>query len=125
MRRLVLLLVLATGIPFLWVLLQGHTLGPWDQVGPMASLTGQRAESTKAWDVLQADACLQFYPWRDLVFESWGAGRVPFWNPYSLCGTPLLANSQSGGFYPPHIVWGILQGFSAPPCSRRVWASCS
>ena len=43
-----------------------------------------------------------------MVFESWGKGQLPAWNPYELAGTPLLANSQSGAFYPPHIVLGLL-----------------
>lgn len=63
----------------------------------------------RAFDVLQADSVLQFYGWRDLVFESWRNGVPPYWNPYVLGGTPLLANSQSGGFYPPHILVGLLR----------------
>lgn len=60
------------------------------------------------WDVLQADAALQFYPWRDLVFTSWQSGTPPYYNPYQLAGVPLLTNSQSGGFYPLHILVGLL-----------------
>lgn len=60
------------------------------------------------WDVLQADACLQFAVWRDLVLASWRAGEIPFWNPYQLAGTPLLANSQSGALYPPHVLAGLI-----------------
>lgn len=60
------------------------------------------------WDVLQADACLQFYPWRDLVFTSWQGGNPPYYNPYQLAGVPLLANSQSAGFYPLHMLVGFL-----------------
>lgn len=72
-------------------------MSPWNGPAP-----------TTSWDVLQADGVLQFYPWRDLVFSAWGSGHLPLWNPYQLCGTPLLANSQSAGFYPLHIVLGLL-----------------
>ena len=84
----------------------GQALGPFDQIRQMAPWNGPK--QGQPWDVLQADGVLQFYPWRDLVFESWRNGQVPFWNPYELAGTPLLANSQSGALYPPHILIGVL-----------------
>ncbi|HEY0868632.1 MAG TPA: hypothetical protein VGE01_14705 [Fimbriimonas sp.] len=84
----------------------GQTIGAFDQIRQMSPWNGP--EPPEPWDVLQADAVLQFYPWRDLVLDSWGQLRPPFWNPYQLAGTPLLANSQSAGFYPPHIVLGVL-----------------
>ncbi len=55
------------------------------------------------WDVLIWDGAAQFYIWRDLVRTLWLGGELPLWNPYALCGTPLLANSQSAPFYPPHL----------------------
>lgn len=72
-------------------------MAPWNGPAPDSS-----------WDVLQADGVLQFYPWRDMVFESWGKGQIPSWNPYELAGAPLLANSQSAALYPPHILVGVL-----------------
>jgi Ca2+/Na+ antiporter len=93
-------------LPLWRALLMGETIGPFDQVRHMAPWNGPAP--TRPYDVLQADAVLQFYPWRDMVFESWGHGQVPAWNPYELAGTPLLANSQSAGFYPPHVVAGLL-----------------
>lgn len=105
-RRFIwLVLLIATLLPLLRPLLKGEAIGPWDQVGPM--MGAPAVEKTTAWDILQADACLQFYPWRDLVFESWGNFQAPYYNPYQLNGVPLLANSQSGGFYPPHILAGL------------------
>lgn len=102
----VLLLVLLP-LTVLWrCVFLGEVIGPWDQIMQMAPWNGPKPSS--AWDVLQADGVLQFYPWRDLVFQAWGNGQLPFWNPYQLCGTPLLANSQSAGFYPPHILAGVL-----------------
>jgi hypothetical protein len=59
---------------------------------------------TPPWDVLIWDGVAQFYVWRDLTRSLWLAGELPLWNPYALCGTPLLANSQSAPFYPPHVI---------------------
>ncbi|HQU19727.1 MAG TPA: hypothetical protein PLA92_11835, partial [Fimbriimonadaceae bacterium] len=89
------------------LLFSGETLGPFDSVRQMSPWEGPKP--TRPWDVLQADAVLQFYGWRDLVFEGWRTGEVPHWNPYQLAGTPLLANSQSGAMYPLHILAGIFR----------------
>lgn len=89
----------------LWSALSGKAIGPWDQIRQMAPWSGQ--PSGQPWDVLQADGALQFYVWRDLVFEAWSKLQIPLWNPYELAGTPLLANSQSGALYPPHILMGV------------------
>ncbi len=59
---------------------------------------------TPPWDVLVWDGAAQFYLWRDLVRLLWLSGELPLWNPYVLCGTPLLANSQSAPFYPPYLL---------------------
>ncbi|MER3496446.1 MAG: hypothetical protein C4320_06470, partial [Armatimonadota bacterium] len=84
----------------------GHAIGPVDAIRAMVDPAAPRPEAP--WNVLQADSLLQFRVWRGLVFEGWGQGILPTWNPYSLLGTPLLANSQSGALYPPHIVVGVL-----------------
>lgn len=43
---------------------------------------------------------LQFYPWREYMAESLRVGQLPFWNPFNGAGAPLIANYQSGLFYP-------------------------
>ena len=101
-----LLLLIVTFIPFAKPLATGQTIGPWDQIASMIDPSAPKSE--RPWDVLQADGSLQFYVWKDLVFKSWGRHEVPVWNPYSLGGAPLLANGQSGGLYPPHILVGLL-----------------
>lgn len=101
--------VLLALLPLLIVgpaLFAGNAIGPFDQIATMAPWNAE--PSGRAWDVLQADAVLQFYVWRDLVFESWRSGQVPFWNPHQLGGTPLLANSQSAPLYPLHILLSSL-----------------
>lgn len=82
----------------------GTAIGPWDNLRAMT----EGKVTPGPFDVLQMDATLQFYGWRDLVLESWSNFEPPYWNPYQLMGTPLLANSQSGGFYPLHILLGVL-----------------
>lgn len=43
---------------------------------------------------------LQFYPWREYAFDALRSGHLPYWNPYSGAGAPLLANYQSALLYP-------------------------
>ncbi len=101
-----LFLLLVVVVSLYRVVFLGETIGAFDQIRQMAPWNGP--PPSQPWDVLQADGVLQFYPWRDLVLDAWGKGQLPLWNPYELAGTPLLANSQSAGFYPPHIVLGLL-----------------
>lgn len=84
----------------------GETIGPFDQVRQMQPWGAPPPE--RPFDALTNDGVLQFYPWRDLVFRAYQQGKLPLWNPYELAGTPLLANSQSGGLYPLHIAIGVL-----------------
>lgn len=44
------------------------------------------------------DVVGQIMPWRHFTIESWKNLTVPLWNPYSLSGTPHLANYQSAAF---------------------------
>ncbi len=100
------LLFLIPVIPLWRALFMGDVIGPFDQLRTMAPWNA--AAPRQPWDVLQADGTLQFFVWRSLVFDAWSHLHVPFWNPYELAGTPLLANSQSGALYPLHIVLGLL-----------------
>jgi hypothetical protein len=102
-----LILLLLPAIPLWRTLAYGETVGAFDQIRQMAPWNGP--PPAQPWDVLMVDSVLQFYVWRDLVFEAWRTFDPPYWNPYQLAGTPLLANSQSGGFYPFHILVGVLR----------------
>lgn len=107
-RAWIALFFLVLPMVVLWpCLLRGETIGAFDQIRTMAPWNGPVPE--RPWDVLQADGVLQFYGWRDLVLESWGRRELPAWNPYQLGGAPLLANSQSGALYPPHVLLGLLR----------------
>ena len=105
-RLPVLLLFLAALIPFLPALVGGRQLGPTEHIQAMV---GGSAPSY-GWDVLQADGVLQFWPWRDIVFDAWRQGQMPLVNPYQLAGQPLAGNSQSGAFYPLHILFAFVPG---------------
>src|SRR3989344_3966595 len=60
---------------------------------------------------LLADPIKTQYPWRNLAIDMEKRLQLPIWNPYSLSGTPLLANFSSAVFYPGNIVFFL---FSFP-----------
>ncbi len=51
------------------------------------------------------DVVRQLFPWKHFAIESYKEGQIPLWNPYNLSGNPLMANFQSGIFYPLNIVF--------------------
>lgn len=53
-----------------------------------------------------ADGIAQDLPLRMLAAEAIKHGEMPFWNPFSFSGTPLLAGIQIGFFFPAN--WGFL-----------------
>lgn len=54
-----------------------------------------------------------FYPMRFSLAESIGAGEFPLWNRHMGLGFPLLANFQSGAFYPPNLFFAFVSFFTA------------
>ncbi len=106
--HLYLLLLVVAFIPYSVALFTGQQLGPTEHIQTM--VTPGSPVPSYGWDVLQADGVLQFLPWRDLVFDAWRHGEAPIINPYQLAGQPLTANSQSGGFYPLHVIFAFLPG---------------
>ncbi|MBL8048244.1 MAG: hypothetical protein JNJ45_06135 [Chthonomonas sp.] len=108
-NQLVPTLAIALAILYIIVLITpSFHYGPTDKIMPMVVNSGVEPDQKRPWNVLEADGVLQFQPWRKLVLESWAHGEIPQWNPYQLAGTPLLANSQSAGLYPPHVLLGVL-----------------
>ncbi|MGH7245620.1 MAG: hypothetical protein ACREGI_01655, partial [Candidatus Levyibacteriota bacterium] len=57
---------------------------------------------------LITDPVRQQYPWRELVVSLESHAQLPLWNPYNFSGSPLLANFQSGAFYPLNIFLFLL-----------------
>lgn len=49
---------------------------------------------------LITDPVRQIIPWKNLVIDNFSNLQLPLWNPYEMAGKPLLANFQSGVFYP-------------------------
>lgn len=52
------------------------------------------------------DCLTSYYPRRAFLHDAWRDGELPFWNPYSFCGTPFLADPQAQALYPPS--WLVL-----------------
>ena len=44
------------------------------------------------------------YPMYRMVAHSFQEGQIPLWNPYLYSGTSLIADNQSGLFYPPNLI---------------------
>ena len=50
----------------------------------------------------------QFIPWWSFAWRSLLAGQLPLWNPWVGMGAPLVANYQSGLFYPPYWIYFLV-----------------
>jgi hypothetical protein len=50
--------------------------------------------------LIRSDLNWIHYPLRVLIARNWLAGNWPLWNPYVLCGEPLLAEAQVAALYP-------------------------
>ena len=59
------------------------------------------------------DLSTYFYPMRYSLFEGYRSGKLPLWDRHTAMGFPLLADFQSGAFYPPHLFFLILSFFPA------------
>src|SRR5262245_59496159 len=46
------------------------------------------------------DPAYYLEPWMHFAVEEVRSGRLPLWNPYASCGTPLLGNAQAAFFSP-------------------------
>ena len=80
-------------------------------------LTPWQTDQKSPWNVLAADGMFEFLPWRKIVMEAVAGGHLPLVNPYAastLGGQPLLANGQSGFFYPLHWPFWMFPASLAP-----------
>jgi hypothetical protein len=48
------------------------------------------------------------FPVYDIFYGAVRQGMPMLWNPYQLCGTPVLGTLQGGFFYPPHVLYVLL-----------------
>ena len=101
-------------LKFVLMLVRGETFIPtW----VYQHLAPWQTDQKSPWNVLGADGLFEFLPWRKVVMESIANGQIPLVNPYAattLGGQPLLANGQSGFFYPLHWPLWILPSSYAP-----------
>ncbi|MEK6222262.1 MAG: YfhO family protein, partial [Chloroflexota bacterium] len=58
---------------------------------------------------------LQFVPWWTQAWRTLQIGQIPLWNPMVGMGAPLLANYQSGLFYPPNWSYFLLAAIADIP----------
>jgi hypothetical protein len=62
---------------------------------------------SKLWaggGLIAGDIYSYFFPQKQLYAEGLRAGEIPLWNNRTSFGYPLIAESQTGAFYPPHLV---------------------
>jgi hypothetical protein len=55
------------------------------------------------------DLTLYFTPLLEVLRQELGAGRIPLWNPYLLCGTPYIGNPQAWPLYPSALLAGLFR----------------
>lgn len=56
---------------------------------------------------LITDPVRQTYLWKELAVDIFRTGNMPVWNPYEMTGKPLIANFQTGAFYPLNLLFLI------------------
>ncbi|MBA3052778.1 YfhO family protein [bacterium] len=59
------------------------------------------------------DTIIQFFPWSFFKSACLRQGIIPFWNPFSHCGMPFAAAMQPAVYYPPNIIFYVLNFVSA------------
>lgn len=64
-------------------------------------------------EFIGSDSIRMQLPWKELAFDLIKKGKLPLWNPYNFSGSPLLANYQSGLFYPLNIFYLIFPPLTA------------
>jgi Bacterial membrane protein YfhO len=77
----------------------GGVLLPLDvlhHLGPFSASVPKELETVRNFHL--TDLVTMIYPWTEL-FRS-GGEILPLWNPYSFCGSPLLASAQTGMLFP-------------------------
>src|SRR3989344_3263770 len=83
--------------------------------------------------VQYSDTIRQILPWKLFAASQLKQGEIPLWNPYNFSGHPLLANSQSGVFYPftllfiifsASIAWTLYIAFQTLLCSIFTFWYC-
>src|SRR5690242_19221396 len=61
------------------------------------------------------DAADFFFPYFSFVHEELRHLRLPMWNPYSMSGSPIIADPEAQIFYPPSWLLVLAHPFSPLP----------
>lgn len=98
-------LVLAAVLPFFEALFLERSILSFDtRAFPPFSLHAPADLASRPGNFVTSDLNGWIVPEAALTLAELRAGRIPSWNPYSLCGQPLLANLAFPPFYPPNAV---------------------
>ena len=92
------------------------SLPPWQGVADPAAGNPQLRDLT-----------LQIRPWLLFLRHELRHGRMPYWNPHQLSGTPFWANGQSAPLFPLHLLFALLPvqlGLVLLPWLRLVVGGC-
>ncbi len=54
------------------------------------------------------DVIKELLPWKKFTIDSFKKMELPLWDPYNFSGNPMMANFQSGVFYPGNLVFFLL-----------------
>lgn len=73
---------------------------PWKTYSYLGYAPGAFPSKAQYFDVVR-----QLYPWKTFSIDLLKKGELPLWNPYNFSGAPLIANFQSGVFYPPNFLY--------------------
>ncbi|MEZ5083586.1 MAG: YfhO family protein, partial [Bacteroidales bacterium] len=60
---------------------------------------------------LKWDSMEQSYPWKYFIGDCLQNGILPLWNPYTHCGYPIHADTQSSAWYPITWLFGYFFGY--------------
>lgn len=120
-------LVLAAVVSgLLWEsLFGGKVLSPADVLLVEESFRDLRPADYEPANRLLMDPALQFEPWLEFSRSMLRRGKLPLWNSFTGCGSPLLANGQSAVFDPFHAIayLGTLPRALAWMAAARLWVA--
>jgi hypothetical protein len=71
----------------------------------------------------RGDLTDQYFPLQFFAAGQLAAGRLPGWDPYINAGQPGLADVQTGTYYPPNLVAGLVLALLGRPFSLDVLAA--
>ena len=108
MKKHILLFAFGTVVIYLLTYLP-HLPIPLDTIQglyhPMRDIQTDYSRGIPVKNPLITDPVRQQFPWKMLIVDQFKNGHWPLWNPYNFSGTPLLANIQSGAFYPGNLIF--------------------